>query len=293
MPKPRANSLSGSEWLRHSISVWNDIRKTPEEARLAHPALFPGMLVDRLLQCFIIESDRIVLDPFVGSGSTLLAACVRGLNAVGLDVSPDYIDLARRRLTEQGYREGKLVDGRLAASSFGLVQADARELDRCLAPESIDFCVTSPPYWNILRQRRTADGKERRHYGEEEANLGIIEEYEDFVTALRDVLAGVWTVLRPGGYCCSVVMDLRKGPHFFPLHQDLAELMQELGFIYDDLIIWDRRTEYNNLRPLGYPYRFRINKVHEFILIFVKPMREEKKEGGIGARRKTAGDLVN
>jgi hypothetical protein len=47
--------------------------------------------------------------------------------------------------------------------------------------------------------------------------------------------------------------------------------MQELGFIYDDLILWDRRQEYNNLRPLGYPYKFRINKVHEFLLIFQKP----------------------
>jgi len=275
MSKPKANSLSGSEWLRHSISVWDDIRKTPEEARLAHPALFPAMLVDRLLQCFIMESDRIVLDPFAGSGSALLAACGRGLNAIGLDVSPDYIDLARRRLAEQGYREGELVDGRLAASGFGLAQADACELGRYLAPESIDFCATSPPYWNILRQRRTADGRERRHYGEEKANLGIIDAYDDFVAALRHVFAGVWTVLRPGGYCCTVVMDLRKGPRFYPLHQDLAELMQELGFIYDDLIIWDRRAEYNNLRPLGYPYRFRINKVHEFILVFVKPTRGE------------------
>ncbi len=36
-------------------------------------------------------------------------------------------------------------------------------------------------------------------------------------------------------------------------------------------IIWDRRTEYNSLRPLGYPSRSRVNKVHEYALIFQKP----------------------
>jgi len=264
MSKPRANVLDGSDWLRYSISLWNDIRKTPEEIALGHPALFPVMLVERLLQCFIKENDRTVLDPFAGSGSTLLAAGGRGLNAIGIDLSPEYIALARRRMTEAGHQENP--DG-----EFSLFQADARQLDTLLEPESVDFCITSPPYWNILRQRRTADGKKIRHYGDREANLGVIGEYAAFLEALRQVFAGVWTALRPGAYCCVVVMDLRKKAEFFPLHQDVADLMQKLGFIYDDLIIWDRRNEYNNLRPLGYPYKFRINKVHEFILIFEKP----------------------
>ena len=46
---------------------------------------------------------------------------------------------------------------------------------------------------------------------------------------------------------------------------------QEMGFLFDDLIIWDRKHEYNNLRPLGHPSVFRINRVHEYILIFQKP----------------------
>ena len=54
------------------------------------------------------------------------------------------------------------------------------------------------------------------------------------------------------------------------LHSDVAVEMQKIGFIYDDIIIWDRQYEYNNMRPLGYPYKFRINKVHEYILIFIK-----------------------
>lgn len=271
MPKERANALSGREWLRYSISVWDDMRKTASEAALGHPAMFPVALADRLLQCFVRESDRTVLDPFAGSGSTLLAACSRGLNGIGIDLSPDYIALARRRLLDEGHSECLLREGRPAGSGFCLIEADARQIEDLLAPESIDFCATSPPYWNILRQRRTADGRERRHYGDRKENLGEISSYGEFLEALRRVFAGVWSALRPGAYCCVVVMDLRKGSCFFPLHQDLSALMKEIGFIYDDLIIWDRRTEYNNLRPLGYPFKFRINKVHEFVLVFEKP----------------------
>ena len=66
-------------------------------------------------------------------------------------------------------------------------------------------------------------------------------------------------------------MDLRKGSRFYPFHSDLARKMEDIGFIFDDIIIWDRRLDYNNLRALGYPSVFRLNKVHEFLLIFKKP----------------------
>jgi DNA modification methylase len=279
--KRRANELQGREWLRYSISVWSDIRKTAEEVALGHPALFPQALVERLLACFTTRADQVILDPFAGVGSALLAACATGKHAVGLELNPAYVALARRRLLEQGCRDAgsgvwsseratPLGDTGHGPSTFALYQADARHLLDHVPPASIDFCVTSPPYWDILRQRRTADGKPVRHYGDSGGDLGAIADYEVFLDELLKVFAEVHKVLRPAAYCVVVVMDLRKKSRFFPFHADLATRMQEIGFVYDDLIIWDRRQEYNNLRPLGYPYKFRINKVHEFLLIFQK-----------------------
>jgi DNA modification methylase len=57
---------------------------------------------------------------------------------------------------------------------------------------------------------------------------------------------------------------------FIPYHMDIADIMKEIGFVLEDIIIWDRRREYNKLRPLGYPYVFVVNKVHEYIMIFRK-----------------------
>lgn len=274
--KRRANELGGREWLRYSISVWSDVRKTPEELALGHPAVFPQALVQRLLACFTIQADQIVLDPFAGVGSTLLAACAVGKHGVGLELNPDYATLARQRLLDAGYHEVGIGDSRMATGNleptpwFALFEADARRLLDYIAPASVDFCVTSPPYWDILHQRRTADGKPVRHYGDSERDLGTISDYEGFLGELIKVFGAVHQALRPGAYCVVVVMDLRKKSRFYPFHADLATRMQSIDFIYDDVIVWDRRQEYNNLRPLGYPHRFRVNKVHEFLLIFQK-----------------------
>lgn len=262
----RANDLDGSEWTRRSISIWNDIRKTPEEAALKHPAMFPTMLVERVIGCFTRDGARVVLDPFCGSGSTLVAAGNLGGRGIGFEVSPEYCALARRRLETFG-------DG-----AFTVHQRCGTEVPAVVPAASVDLCVTSPPYWDILSQRRSADAKAIRDYGPAAADLAKITEYPRFVERLAEVFAGVYDVLKPGAYCVVNVMDLRKKARFYPLHSDLASRMSDpaLGgrFIYDDLIVWDRRAEYNNLRPLGYPAVFRVNKVHEFLLIFRKPNRE-------------------
>ena len=73
-----------------------------------------------------------------------------------------------------------------------------------------------------------------------------------------------------------MVMDIRVGSEFIPYHMDVTRMMEQIGYVLEDIIIWDRRREYNNLRPLGYPYVFVVNKVHEYILIFKKLGRDHK-----------------
>ncbi len=264
----RANDLDGSTWTKHSISIWSNIKKTKEEVDLKHPALFPIELISRLIQCFTTYEEKVVLDPFAGVGSSLLAAQVLGKTGIGIELSKKFADLARERPVTRDL----ILNG--ADPNLGqriIYKDDARNLLKYVNPESVDFVVTSPPYWDILTQRRTADYKEIRNYGNEAEDLGRIDDYKKFLDALKGIFTLVYGVLKEGKYCCVVVMDLRKKADFFPFHADVASFMQEIGFKWDDIIIWDRRHEYNNMRPLGYPSRFRINKAHEFILIFQKP----------------------
>lgn len=269
-PVPHCNELGGKRWLQNSISVWSDIRKSQEEARLKHPAMFPGMLVERLIETFLRpEADR-VLDPFCGSGSTIVCAERLGKTGVGIELASDYVEMARSRLAEVA-AEGK--------PKSVIHQASVGDLSTLIEPDSVDLCITSPPYWNILNQKRTADYKQVRHYGNLDGDLGTVDDYDEFLDALKAVFADVFTTLKPGAYCCIIVMDLRKKSQFFPFHSDLAARLQDVGYIFDDLIIWNRQSEYNNLRPLGYPSVFRVNKVHEFIVLMQKPRDWQTADG--------------
>ena len=258
MTKRRANSLDGRTWTRHSISIWNDLRKSKEELKLKHPALFPVELPRRLLECFLPPEGQRVLDPFCGLGSTVLAAHEVGRTGIGFDLNPEYVEIARTRLGE-------------CEHGCTVTCADAHSLLDHVAPESVDMIITSPPYWDILTRRRSADGKATRHYGDASGDLGTVADYQQFLSALADVFGVVYQTLRPGAYCVVVVMDLRKANVFYPFHSDLATALQGRGYLLDDIIIWDRRHEYNAFRPLGYPAVFRVNKAHEFITIFQRP----------------------
>jgi DNA modification methylase len=263
----RCNDLSGDEWLRYSISVWSDIRRTAEEAALGHPAMFPTMLCERLMLMYLRRRGKHrILDPFMGSGSTLVAAKNLQKVGIGFDISESYIELTRNRLSSTDLFSAGGVE-------FEIHHADSRKLIEYVKKESIDLCITSPPYWDILNQRRTADMKSIRNYGNLDGDLGIIEDYSAFLDELSATFEQVLQALKPGAYCMVVVMDLRKKDRFFPFHSDLAGRMSRIGYNYDDIIIWDRGKEYNNLRPLGYPSVFRVNKIHEFILVFQKPKK--------------------
>ena len=265
---PRCNSLGGKQWLRNSISVWSDLRKTADEQKLKHPAQFPTQLVERLIESFLPDGPHVVLDPFCGSGSTLVAAQRMGKHGLGCELSTDYVALAQRRLT----------DAECPGPAAELHAVSAFDLGSIVPSESVDLCITSPPYWNILNRKRTADYKSVRHYGNHAGDLGTIAEYDDYLAALTGVFQQILTALKPGAHACLVVMDLRVRNRFYPLHSDLASRLQQIGYEFDDLIIWNRQAEYNFLRPLGYPAVFRINKVHEFVLLMRKPKHSEPRK---------------
>ena len=260
----RANDLDGATWLKNSISVWDDIRKTTEESRLGHPAMFPAQLVTRLIESFTTSEQRMILDPFSGVGSTAVAAEALGKIGIGLDISAEYVELAEARPRQ-------LPSGGTPSGERSLHVASAFDLLEYVRPDSVDMVVTSPPYWDILLRDRSADYKETRNYGDSSLDLGRIDDYGEFLGALAQVFERVLTALKPGAYCCVIVMDIRKREKFYPFHSDLARHLTDIGFILDDIIVWDRGHEYNNLRPLGHPSVFRVNKVHEFINVFQKP----------------------
>ena len=260
----RLNNLNGKEWLQYSFSIWKDIKKNKEEWSLKHPAMFPIMLVERLIDIFTNSKKQVVLDPFMGSGSTLIGAQNKGLKAVGFEINKDYISMAKNRLNNV-YRSMFSSN-----TNYEIINDSAENLDKHLSPNTIDLTITYPPYWDILNRKRSADRKDIRNYGNKDSDFGNIENYEQFLFSIQSVFKKVYNVTKTKRYCIIIVMDIRKGSVLYAFHLDLVKKMEEINFTLDDIIIWDRQKEYNSMRPLGYPYSFIVNKIHEYILIFKK-----------------------
>ena len=95
--KNRESTLTRDEFLEWTKSVWTF--PAVSARKIGHPAPFPQELPHRLIQLYTFKGE-VVLDPFVGSGTTCLAARHSGRHFVGYDTSIEYLDLAQKRLSE-------------------------------------------------------------------------------------------------------------------------------------------------------------------------------------------------
>jgi len=103
---PNAGKLSGNPLGKNPSDVWifpNVKSNHPEKT--IHPCQFPVELVERLVLSMTDEGD-VVLDPYMGVGSSMVAALMHGRGAFGCDIVPKYVEIAKQRVT--AWRTGNL-----------------------------------------------------------------------------------------------------------------------------------------------------------------------------------------
>ncbi|MHA1966914.1 MAG: DNA-methyltransferase [Candidatus Hodarchaeales archaeon] len=105
----RENSISRDEFLEYTKSIWSF--PTESAKRIGHPAPFPVELPYRCIQLYTYSND-VVLDPFMGSGQTALAAIKSKRNYIGYDINKDYVNLAEKRIKNylREFEAPKLTD---------------------------------------------------------------------------------------------------------------------------------------------------------------------------------------
>ena len=100
-------------WMR---SIWSDIPGT--HRRQGHPAPYPVQLAERLIRMFSFAGD-VVLDPFLGTGSTSIAALNAGRNSIGVEIEPEYIEMARAALDKESMKPRQAGATRSTICSIG------------------------------------------------------------------------------------------------------------------------------------------------------------------------------
>ena len=145
------NDMTAKEWLKCQLGVWEFYyeRRDIRDKNL-HPATFPISLANRVLELFSCAGE-LVLDPFVGSGTTLISAQELNRNAVGFDLQKKYIELCQNRLGN---------NTSLFSKTWQVaINDDARKIEKYLKPESVKLIWTSPPYANLLNRKRKNKSK--------------------------------------------------------------------------------------------------------------------------------------
>ena len=265
------NCLTAKEWLKNQLGVWQfnyegrDIRD-----KSVHPATFPISLARRVIELFTHEGE-LVLDPFVGSGTTLIAAQDTNRNAVGFDLLSEYVEICDQRLQQKGLSHNSEQVG---------IQDDARNIGRYLSEESVSLVWTSPPYANLLNRKRKNKSRRDRKNGQ----LGKVEQYsqdprdlgtmplETYTAAMGDIYESILPLLRPKGHCVINVPDMWWENQRITIHVALIEELRRRGYELRNTIIWDRTNIVNHIGIFGWPSNYiTMGTTFEYILDFWRP----------------------
>ena len=268
----KLNCLSAKEWIKAQLGVWQfTYEKRDIRNKDIHPATFPIALAKRVIELFTHKGE-LVLDPFVGSGTTLIAAQDLNRNAIGFDLQEKYIQLCDERLNS---------NSNLFTDSWQMaIQDDARNIKSWILPETVSLIWTSPPYANLLNRRRTNKSRRDRDNGQ----LGKIEQYsqdkrdlgtlpiEEFTLAIGDIFEDLLPLLRPKAHCVINVPDMWCENTRVTIHVSLIEEMRKRGYELRNIIIWDRTNVVNNIGIFGYPSNYiTMGVTFEYLLDFWKP----------------------
>jgi DNA modification methylase len=240
--------------------------------RSQHGGQKPPELCADLIRTFTKAGQR-VLDPFMGVGGTLLGAAISGREALGIEITPRWIEL---------YQEVCRLEG---VAPQAAIRGDSREVLPGLAPESFDFLLTDVPYWDMDKRRRST-GKFKRAGGaaterrssklnrfaaeEQEAPPSVgIGGLDDWLETMATVFGHAERLLRPRAYMAVFIGDMYHSGRYHPLSAHLMGVLERhTGMIMKANLIWYDVSK--KLNVYGYRYEFIPSMIHQNILVYRK-----------------------
>ncbi|MDW7679625.1 MAG: DNA methyltransferase [bacterium] len=271
-PDNHINCLTAKEWIKNQIGVWQfyyegrDIRD-----KNLHPATFPISLARKCIELFTHKGE-LVLDPFVGSGTTLLAARDTNRNSVGFDLNEDYIKLCKARLSqEEAFNETRQI----------AICDDARKIQDYLSVGTVKLVITSPPYANLLNRKRknkSRRGDQRKNgqygkveqYSQDSRDLGILA-LKEYGNEISSIYENLLPLLHPKGHCVVNVADMWWENERIPIHIEIIQALKKVGYKFRNSIIWDRTNIVNRIGIFGWPSNYiTMGTTFEYILHFIR-----------------------
>ncbi len=278
-PKNRLNLLTGREWIKFTKTWFIHRPPSRKNEELLHPAKFPETMIRQFITFFTKPGD-LVFDPFLGTGSSLVAAKQSNRNGVGVELSPEYAEISENRLGKINFPAYPPLYQTDEPSSWRVICGDSRDLMNYwedLNLSTIDFCITSPPYWsqlerNTIRQKKRKEmGLDTKYSNKDPKDLGNLKDYEKFISEQQKIFGNVYKLLRPKGYMVIITNNVFANGRVYPLAYDtVLSLIQdeEHSWILKDEKIWLQDDK--SLVALGVNYAWVGNRCHQYCFILRK-----------------------
>ena len=158
----------------------------------------------------------VILDPMVGSGTTLIECKLLHRNGIGIDINPKAVKLTNKSLNFEFQTNSKQT----------VYQGDVRSLNS-IDDDSIDLICTHPPYLNLVTY---SDGKI-------EGDLSNISSPNKFCIELEYGIKEMFRVIKPNHYCVILIGDPRQGQHYVPLSSNVMQRFLKAGFVLKEDIV--------------------------------------------------------
>jgi hypothetical protein len=188
---------------------------------------------------------------------------------VGIELNPRYAALARQVVAA----EVAAHNPRLAQKyQPQIIEGDAAEAAHLGLPP-VDFVLTSPPYWDMLRMKGSNTQRRRRtagldvFYSDDPRDLGNVADYEAFLDRLCRVYEALHPLLRDRAYLTIIVKNVKKGGTVYPLAWDIGRRLAQTYTLKDEKI-WAQNDQ--RLAPYGLGSAWVSNTFHHYCLNFRK-----------------------
>jgi len=267
-PENRLNELSAQEWLRFTKTWFIHNPSKRKKNELLHPAKYPEVLIEEFIR-FFTKEGQLVFDPFLGTGSTLVAAHNTKRNGIGIELQQKYADMAQGRIKvlEESSPSEKNKQVVITGNSLEVVKIWKKQHF-----PKIDFVITSPPYGPMLNKKGMASKiREEKgldiKYSNDGADLGNAKSYEDFLMRVTTIFKTIKPHLKDEAYLVVILQNYMDKGEYKMLAWDFArEMNQHFQFRGERIWCQDNKTLY----PYGYRYSFVPNVHHHYCLIFKK-----------------------
>ncbi len=265
----KLNDLTGKEWIKFTKTWFVHRPPKRKEDEVLHPAKFPETLVKEFIT-FFTKKEEWVFDPFLGTGSTLIASGELNRNAVGIELQKKYYNTSVRRVKKGKYNSTIIPINGNSLNAIKLINMQGLPVDK------FDYVITSPPYWNQLERNSLRQTKRKNSgldtkYSSDKNDLGNITDYNNFIEFQAKIFDVVWDLIKAGGYLTIITNNVYNESKLYPLAFDTAISLtnrNDKSWILKDEKIWLQDDK--PLIALGVNNAWVGNRHHQYCLIFRK-----------------------